>query len=174
MKLPTSMLTRAAILSVFAVGGLVVSAFVTDNADYVKMVSSTFGLVGIVAAVLCGLAFSRYVAVQSSVKKSSGKGVVVGFGIIAALLFLPFVLFFGAKLESPAAFTIFIPGVLVAGLAFIASRYTRPNMVPPTGLKFLLIAGAFVGGVLPGLTLYFILSLILSERYCQLSSSKCM
>jgi len=139
-------------------------AFWTDSAPFVQSISMVLGPLGILGAILCGLAFANYVSNASASSGSSSTGPVTAF-VVLALLF------------GWIGMYVIYAWVLVAGavlMAYLAARYGRAGLVPPRGVRYLLISGAFLGGVLPGLALYFILSFIVSDRYCQLTSSKCL
>jgi hypothetical protein len=177
MSIHYSKLTIAAGVAIAATGVLGVSVNFTDSAAYVGAVQELLGPLGIVAAVLCGLVFARNVGIETGTKKKPVREVVIGFALLAicfgCISAWLFIVSGGDGLSVPGM----IGAALTLGfisLTALANKYSGLGRIPPRGIKYLLIAGAFIGGVLPGLLLYFILSLVVSQRYCELTSSKCL
>jgi hypothetical protein len=144
------------------------SVNLSEDIGYVTLVADVLGPLGIVTAIICGVALARNVARQSNSRQGSGPAATF-FALAALLAFLAWWL--GNSSGRPE---FYIAPAIAVILGIIARAYARDGLVPPPWIKFFLLGGAFIGGALPGLILYFILSLVVSDRYCQLTSSKCM
>ena len=171
MKFRLSKTSFAALAALVVVAGLGLSVYRTTNIEYVYAVQNILGPVGIGMAVFYGFAFAHYVGKQASSHPISPRGVVTGFIVQALLLGVPSTLFV-LEGSRPAVVGLMLAAVFL-GLAVIAHKSARMG-VRPAWVKYLLIGGAFVGGALPGLLIWFILSIAVSQRYCDLTSSKCL
>jgi phage shock protein PspC (stress-responsive transcriptional regulator) len=160
---PHSKLTWAAIIAVLLMGASTGLAYLTDDITVVGGIRDLMGPLGLVAAGLCGLAFANYVS-SNTRGASSPKGTAAAFIVIALLL----------AWAAQTVIYLWLGVVIALALSYLAARYNRVGITPPPAVRYMLIAGAFLGGVLPGLILYVILSLVVSDRYCQLTSSKCL
>ncbi|HSX02402.1 MAG TPA: hypothetical protein VLI05_03770 [Candidatus Saccharimonadia bacterium] len=168
MNKRNAQLTIAAVGSLLVMGVLAGLAYLTDDSSNVLVIQQALGPVGIVAAVLCGLAFASYASTEAS-PGAAGRSTAItttGFVIVALLLG-----WWAYQVQSPVAALL---TVVALGLAFLSLRYSSGPQSPPRIVRYLLLGGAFAAGVLPGFIVYIILSFIVSDRYCQLTSSKCL
>jgi hypothetical protein len=186
MNVKNSKLAVAAVLLLILMGLTTSAAFLTADPAVVQLIGQALNWVALVAAVVSGLAFASYVstehspqlggktvpamptAPQAPARRSSVGVTATGFFLIALAS-----AWFGLSFMATAGLA-FVVAALAVLLGVVALRYSRTGKTPPQGARYVLIAGAFLGGLLPGIVLWFILSVILSDRYCQLTSSKCM
>lgn len=147
-------------------GGLTWIALASSDANFVSSISNLLPPIGLAMAVMLGVAFSNYVSRELSHKTVKATGMVggVGFALIGTAL-----LWLGAS--QPL---ILIPAMLVLLCSVMMFRYSRPGQTMPKAGRYLMVSVALLAGLLPGAIVYFILSFIVSDHYCKLTSSKCL
>jgi hypothetical protein len=147
-----------------------VSVRLTDNVAYVTAVQAAVGPLGIVTAILLGLSISGLVMAPGPVFNPRPaplpRATPVVFLVLAPILGL---LAYRSQLGW-----LWVACGVVLGSAAVALYYVRTKRPVPAGLRYLLMTAAFAGGAVPGFMVYVIVAIIVSERYCQLTSSKCL
>jgi hypothetical protein len=149
-------------------GMLAGASYITDDPATVQLIQQLMVPIGIAAAVALGVAFAAYTITETSARTAQRTTMLTtgGFLVVAAL--------FGWFFWESDWWVAAALAAIALGFAALSSHYGRGGPVPPRWVRYVLVAGAFVAGALPGLVLYFILATVVSERYCQLTSSKCL
>jgi phage shock protein PspC (stress-responsive transcriptional regulator) len=141
----------------------------TEDLTYIELIKEILPIIGLVVTSALGIGFAGAVGRElhprvTGAKVHSGIGAAGFIGVGAILLWV-------SQLSSLPHM---IGGIVAIGLGLLLARYARATAAPPTWLRYFMILAAFVAGALPGVVLYFILSFVVSDRYCQLTSSKCL
>ena len=166
-RFPKSKLFWANAAALILTGLTFLSAELSSNPSYILVARDVMGIFAIAAAILLGLAFAH--SIQRQTTRVARPSVVPA--VIFALITLALGWYAYINRNSVYAWSAVALGL---GLTLLAVIYVSPGKTPPRALRYVLLVGAFIGGMLPGLVLYLVLAFIVTDRYCQLTNSKCL
>ncbi|HEX3082752.1 MAG TPA: hypothetical protein VHQ86_05910 [Candidatus Saccharimonadia bacterium] len=156
-----------AIAGAAVMGALALSVQAMDSPEAVQSVGSFANIIGLGVMILGGIAFASRMSSETDPSQAKTTTTPIGsivFGLIGA----------ASLWVSNGNLIVLLIAAGAFGLAYLSWNNAKSMHPTPKWLRYLMILGAFLGGAVPGLIVWFILSFIISDRYCQLTSSKCL
>lgn len=164
---------RLGFLTILSLVVTIALCFAVGTADDTTVLSAigNFGsLMAIATAVLGGLTLAKHEVKQHSATSNPKAKKSITSAVLYFLLAGVIAWWVIGSLDATSL--MWIPVAFFGALGVLAVMYR--GQAGPTWARRVLVLGGFLGGIIPGVILYFILSIAVSERYCQISGSKCM
>jgi|GEM_PF-3464147 len=176
MNVKNSVLLVAAIVAALLMGLITLGAYLTMDPAVVQLLQTLLIPAGMLLAIFSGLTFASYVASEHAAEPVKTAGLQAPPHRSVGVTFVGFLMLAGglAWLGNMVGTLAYVAAGIALVLAIMGLYHGRTGTRPASGTRYVLVAGAFVGGLIPGLILWYILSLVVSDRYCQLTSSKCL